>query len=363
MSNAIEHFSRTRVGNTTLQVMADTQRNLARLIREEELVIRRYVRWGAWPHKSVNVFVFEDLQPLVSQIKNAAVLSMVVAEDIDRRPMVNVYDAADPAECTVFVNRHALEEDGVWSDALALRALLAHEHAHPLAENETVRAARELSVEVAAESPASQAAIGKILHLLADRLCLHAPQEVFANEIAIRAGFGDALFHLDKGAVEKARLGVAKRASLVQSLDKQVSGGKLNADQVASLLLVGDLQAYLGFALETAPFLSAGDRSQADALEAALREGVWSRVDPAVMPLYEKLRDRYRRLRGDFSPAEMKTWASEATALLTDALREKNLRVRFDLAPRRSARERSRERRLESAPAHGDGLEHVRGSP
>ena len=44
MSNAIEHFSRTRVENTTLQVMADTQRNLARLIREEESVIRQYVR-------------------------------------------------------------------------------------------------------------------------------------------------------------------------------------------------------------------------------------------------------------------------------------------------------------------------------
>jgi len=363
VSNAIEHFSRTRVENTTLQVMADTQRNLARLIREEESVIRHYVRLGTWPHKSVNVFVFEDLQPLVSQIKNAAVLSTVVAEDINRRPMVNVYDAADLTECTVFVNRRALKEDGVWGDALALRALLAHEHAHPLSENETVHAARELSVEVAAENPASQEAIGKILHLLADRLCVHAPQEVFANEIAIRAGFGDALFHLDMGAVEKARLGVAKRASLVQGLDKQVRDGKLNADQVACLLLVGDLQACLGFALETAPFLSAGRRSQADALDAALRDGVWGRLDPAVLPLYEKLRDHYLQLRGDFGLAEVKTWASEATALLADVLREKNLHVRFDLAPRRSARERSRERRLESAPVHGGAPEHVRGSP
>jgi hypothetical protein len=226
-----------------------------------------------------------------------------------------------------------------------------------------VHAARELSVEVTAESPASQAAIGKILHLLADRLCVHAPQEVFANEIAIRAGFGDALFHLDKGAVGKARLGVAKRASLVQSLDKQVGDGKLNAEQVASLLLVGDLQAYLGFALETAPFLSAGRRYQADALEAALREGVWSRVDPAVMPLYEKLRDHFRQLRGDFKPTQVKAWASEATALLAGVLGEKNLHVRFDLAPRRSARERSRERQSESAPVHGGAPEHVRGSP
>lgn len=363
MSNAIEHFSRTRVENTTLQVMADTQRNLARLIREEESVIRHYVRLGTWPHKSVNLFVFENLQPLVSQIKNAAVLTSVVAEDIDRRPMVNVYDAADLTECTVFVNRRVLKQEGVWSDALALRALLAHEHGHPLAENETVHAAREFSVEVAAESRAPKAAIAGILHLLADRLCVHAPQEVFANKIAIRAGFGDALFHLDKGAVEKARLGVAKRASLVQGLDRQARDGKLTAAQVAALLLVGDLQAHLGFALETAPFLSAGHRRQAEALEAALSEGVWTHLDPAVMPLYERFRDHYRQLRGDLNPAEVKAWASEAVAFLADVLREKNLRVRFDLVRTRSGQKRPREPRSEAMAVHDSAFEHDGGSP
>ena len=118
MSNAIEHFSRTRVENTTLQVIADTQRNLDRLIREEGEVIRDYVRLGTWPHSSVNMFVVENLQPLVAQIKSAALLSSVVADDIDRRPMVNVYDAADLSECTVFVNRGALERDGIWNDVL-----------------------------------------------------------------------------------------------------------------------------------------------------------------------------------------------------------------------------------------------------
>lgn len=363
MSNAIEHFSRTRVENTTLQVMADTQRNLARLIREEEAVIRRYVRLGNWPHKSVNMFVFEDLQPLVSQIKNAALLPLVVAEDIDRRPMVNVYDAADLTECTVFVNRRALKEEGVWSDALALRALLAHEHAHPLAENKTVHAARALSVEVAAESRTPKAAIGEILHLLADRLCVHAPQEVFANEIAIRAGFGDALFHLDKGAVEKARLGVAKRASLVHGLDRQARDGKLNNDQVAALLLVGDLQAHLGFALETAPFLAAGQRRQAEALEAALSAGVWPHLDPAVMPLYERFRDHYLKLRGDLTPAAVKAWASEAVALLADVLRERNLRVRFDLTGPRSGSSRPHAPRSSPVAPHGSAFEHNGSSP
>ena len=156
MSNAIEHFSRCRVENTTLQVMADLQRDLDRLIREEQSVIRHYVRLGNWPHKQVNMFVFENLQPLVAQIKGATALSSVIANDIDRRPMVNVYDSADLTECAVFVNRGALERDGVWHDDVALRALLAHEHGHPLAENETVRGARELSVEVAVESPMSR---------------------------------------------------------------------------------------------------------------------------------------------------------------------------------------------------------------
>jgi hypothetical protein len=81
------------------------------------------------------------------------------------------------------------------------------------------------------------------------------------------------------------------------------------------------------------------------------------------MPLYEKLRDHFRQLRGDFKPTQVKAWASEATALLAGVLGEKNLHVRFDLAPRRSARERSRERQSESAPVHGGAPEHVRGSP
>ena len=363
MSTAIEHFSRTRVENTTLQVIADSQRDLARLIHEEESVIRQYVHLGKWPHTSVNLFVFEDLQPLVSQIKNAALLSSVIAEDIDRRPMVNIYDATDLTECTVFVNRRALNDDELWDDALALRALLAHEHAHPLSENPTVQAARDLSVEVTTESRTVKAAVGGILHLLADRLCVHAPQEVFANELVIQAGFGDVLFHLDKGVVDKAVAGVAKRASLVRGLDRQVADGKLTADQMAMLLLVGDLQAYLALALETAPFLFAECHSEAEALETALREGIWARLDPAVMPLYERFRDHYRQLKGDLDPAEVKSWAGEALAFLGEALRARSLDVRFGLVPARSRQKRSREPRSNSRTAQNDIAQHEEGSP
>jgi hypothetical protein len=363
MSNAIEHFSRTRVENTTLQVIADTQRNLDRLIREEETVIRRYIRLDTWPHNSVNMFVVENLQPLVAQVKSAAVLSSVVADDIDSRPMVNIYDAADLAECTVFVNRRVLEKEGIWNDATSLRALLAHEHGHPLVENETVRAARGLSVEVTAESRTSTTAIVGVLHLLADRLCIHSPQEVFANEIAIRAGFGDALFHLDMGVVERARFGVAKRASLVRDLEKRAKVGKLTAVQVAALLLVGDLQAYLGFALETAPFLRAGHRQQAQALEAALVEGVLCHLDPAAPQLYEKFRDHYLQLRTDFTLAEMKVWSSAALGLLADAIAQRHLQLRFSVVRTHPTAKPRRQSRLGHASGVHNSIEHDGGSP
>lgn len=351
MTNAIEHFSRHRVDSTTLQVMADAQHDLARLVDEEQAVIRQYAHAGRWPHRRVNLFVLEDLKPLVSQIKNVSAMSSVVADDIDRRPMVNVYDAADLTECAVFVNRSALDEDGVWRDGVALRALLAHEHGHPLAENATVHAARALSVEVAVGNGAATRGVAQVLHLLAERLCLHAPQEVFANETAIRAGFGDALFHLDSGVVEKARLGVAARPALVRRLDKQAKDGELTAERAAALLLVGDLQAHLPLALETAPFFRAGHLQQGEALEAALFRGVLTHLDVAAMRLYEEFRDHYLRLREDLVPAEMRTWAADALGFLAHALEASNLPVQFELAQPGSAKTKRRQSRPGRAAA------------
>lgn len=330
MLNAIEHFSRTRVGNTTLQVMSDRQRDLDRLIEEEEAVIESYVRLGTWPHRSVNLFVLDDLLPLVAQIKGAAASSSIIADDIDRRPMVIIYDAALRTECTIFVNRGVLERDGAWRDRGSLRALLAHEHAHPLAENKAVRAARALAVEVDGSGTA-WTTVQPIVHLLADRLCLHAVQEVFANEIAITAGFADVLFRLDREIVEKACAGVRQRPLLVAGLDRQVADGTLNADQAAALLLVGDLQAHLLFALETAPFARAGRLSEVAALEARLDEAVWPDVDPAAHDLYVMLRDHYCRLKPDVSAAAVERWAREALAWLSDVLGQRRLAVRLNV--------------------------------
>jgi hypothetical protein len=352
MTNAIEHFSRHRVENTILQVMADRPCDVDRLIREEEAVIRHYVRLGNWPHQRVNMFVLEDLQPLVLQIKGATALSTVVANDIDRRPMVNVYDADDLAECAVFVNRGALEHDGLWHDDVALRGLLAHEHGHPLAENETVQAARALSVKVTVDGPIATA-VAPVIDLLADRMCVHAPQEVFANEMAVRAGFGNALFHLDRKMVDKAKLSVVWRSSLAQNLEQRVVARKLSAEHAAALLLVGDLQAHLVFALEIAPFLRAERRHQAEALEAALVEGVLSHVDPAALSLYEQCRDHYLLLRTDWTAGETKKWSGEALDILSGGLRKQHLQVRFALVGHSTARRRRPSRAEPTAVARG----------
>jgi hypothetical protein len=132
-------------------------------------------------------------------------------------------------------------------------------------------------------------------------------------------------------AVGKARLAVANRPLLVRSLDEQVSQGKLSAEEQASLLLVADMQAHLIFALETAPFLRAGELGKARALEAALAEGVWRHLDPKVVRLYEALRDHYLGLTDDLTPRKMKAWAEEALAFLAAALRETGPHIQFNL--------------------------------
>ncbi len=149
----------------------------------------------------------------------------------------------------------------------------------------------------------------------------------------------------------------------MQGLEKRAKDGKLTAVQVAGLLLVGDLQAYLGFALETAPFLRADHRQQAQALEAALIEGVLCHLDPAAPLLYEKFRDHYLRLRTDFTPAEMKVWSSEALGLLADAIQQRHLPLRFSLVRTDSAAKPRRQSRMAPTSIVHSSIGHDGGSP
>ncbi len=149
----------------------------------------------------------------------------------------------------------------------------------------------------------------------------------------------------------------------MRGLEKRAKDGKLTVVQVTALLLVADLQAYLGFALETAPFLRAQCRREAQALEAALIEGVLCHLDPAALRLYEKFRDHYLRLGTDLAPAEMKAWSAEALGFLADAIRERHLQLGFSLVRTPSAAKPQRRSRMEQASRAHSSIEHERGSP
>jgi hypothetical protein len=180
MARTVRHFSLHRITGarpglgegTELRVVADVEEGVLPLIEMETAVIRGYARQEHWPHRWVTLFVLEDLQPLVRQLRLGAApaslttlspalghppggelakgqpLSPESAAALEYRPVVNVYDLADLTGCNIFANRRAMVEQGYWDDPLALRGLLAHEHAHPLAENETARASRRLKLEL-----------------------------------------------------------------------------------------------------------------------------------------------------------------------------------------------------------------------
>jgi hypothetical protein len=150
---------------------------------------------------------------------------------------------------------------------------------------------------------------------------------------------------------------------LKQGLEQQVLQQKLSADHAAALLLIGDMQAHLAFALETAPFLRAGHRQQGAALEAALIEGVLSYLDPAVLRLYKKFCDHYLQLKADMSPAGLEAWSKAALGFLADALWERKLPVRFAVVRARSGgKPRPLSRRGRPLGVR-NSLEHEGGSP
>ena len=156
----VKHFSLHRIVETELRVVSDVEAGVLPVIQVEEAVIRDYARREVWPHRWVTLFVLQDLQPLVRQLTPSPALPLPGggnslppggAAALEHRPVVNVYDLADPAGCYIFVNRKAMMKEGYWDDALAIQGLLAHEHAHPLAENEATRSSRCLHMELSPE--------------------------------------------------------------------------------------------------------------------------------------------------------------------------------------------------------------------
>jgi len=378
MARTVKHFSLHRIAGVELRVVADVEDGVLLVIQVEEAVIRGYACQETrflqengfltrpWPHRWVTLFVLQDLQPLVRQLRpsereaggvereanaphstlhDPRTLPPGGAAALNHRPVVNVYDLADPAGCHVFVNRQAMVKEGYWDDALAIQGLLAHEHAHPLAENETTRSSRCLQVELliadGSQRPLSighrpsaisyQPKVHRLLTLLADKLCLYAPRELFANEITIRSGFGEALLHLDRCTIAHASYGVAGRGELLRQLQQEVTQGNLTPTAAEVLLLIGDLKGYLDLALEVAPFYRAGKESDAQKLEAALEMAIFPHLEPQVGRAYTALRQQYIALRADLTPAELTAWGEGVLDVLAKALVEKGLALQYRL--------------------------------
>jgi hypothetical protein len=353
MIEAIEHVSRHHLSGGELQVVADAEKGVEALIEAEKRVTSGFLQHGGWPHKRVNLFVFQSLQPLMERMSLNAPLSAAGARELDHAPMVHVYDEDDLEECSIFVNRALMVQHGVWEDVLALEGLLAHEHAHPMAENAASRAARALrmrlvTIDVASRKPGRAASrapsslgSGRIAEVgysrlvrpgaavrrlvagslanLAQDLCIKAPHEVFANEYAIRAGFGAGLERLSQLSLSHGRSGMVERVSLSDRLRAEVNERRLSEQEMSALLLAASAEAHLRVALEIAPFIRAGRLDEARAVEALAEAEVFSHVEPEIGVLVRALCDSYQLLKPDMDLVSARDWAGSAFLPIIEA--------------------------------------------
>ena len=337
MARAVKHFDLHQVADTELRVVSDVESGVLEVIQAEDTVVRGYVESGLWRHSWVDLFILQDLQSLAGQLGGAGGLPPGGSQALDHRPVVNAYDLADLSGCHVFVNQKVMLKEGYWDDPAAVRALLAHEHAHPLSENEATRASRALRLRMTAGTEAGTATAAAPLSLdalvaaLAEKLCCYAPREIFANDLTIAGGFAEDLFHLDGRVVAAAAQGVLARGDLVSHLQSEVEQGRLAAGEAALLLLVGDLRGYLDLALETAPFYRTGRAEQAVQLEAVLFKDVFPCLEPQVEGVYGDLKGLYLELRPDLTVVALASWGRRVLECLAEALHERGMEPGFSL--------------------------------
>jgi hypothetical protein len=355
MPGSVKHFSLNRICGTELRVISDVETEVLPVVQVEETVIRSYAHSERWPHRWVTLFILQNLEPLMRQLRARSgaphpssfggALPPGGVAALKFRPVINVYDLADLGSCHVYVNRAAMVKEGYWNDLPAIEALLAHEHAHPLVEGETNRASRRLQVQVSRDSAQSTATstsaltselalnspdrVCRLLALLAEKLCVYAPREVLANELTISSGFGDCLLYVDQGNVANASRSLAGRADLQGQLRSQVAQGKLTVAEADLLLLIGDLRGYLELALEIAPFYCTGRDSDARGLEETLQTQVFPRLKPQVALAYAALRDQYVALRADLTLPELAAWSRAVLRILADALAGSGPAIQF----------------------------------
>jgi hypothetical protein len=341
----VKHFALHRIAGTELRVVSEVEMGVLRLIEMEEAVIQGYTACQRWPHRCVTLFVLNDLQPLVRELRSGAQLPPGEIGTLDSRPLVNVYDLADLRTCHVFVNEQVMAKEGYWDDATMVKALLAHEHSHPIAENATTRLFRQLRLQLSltggGRRPATSsqpapaedydAQLLRVLTGLAEKLCLYAPREIFANEITIQSNFGEALLHLNRLNVGNAVRSIAGRDDLLEQLQKKVAQGQLDSATADVLLLAGDLNGYLDLALEIVPFYRTGQETSARELEAALKTIIFPRLEPQVSQVYVQLCCLYLSLNADMNTSESLAWSREVLSSLTSALAERGVTMHYNL--------------------------------
>ena len=359
MAGSIKHFSLHHIAGTELRAVSNVEVGVLRLIEVEEAVIRGYAEQSLWPHKQVTLFILQDLSPLVRQLSLGGDLSSLDAsgrslppggiEALNEWPVVNVYDVSDPVACHIFVNKQVMVKEGYWNDCLIMQGLLAHEHAHPLVDNETTRASSHLQVEVWLQSrrpaggrggtrtgdtllwtDARQSSVHSLLTLLAHKLCLYAPREVLSNEVVIQGGFAEALLRLVRRNLENARLGLAGRGDVRLQLQEEIAQGKLNQAAADLLLLIADLRGYLEMALEIAPFYRTGREADGQELEKLLETQVFPHLEPEVPQAYAALRQQYIALGTNLVPPEVVKWSQGVLSILAGALAT-SLEVQYHL--------------------------------
>jgi hypothetical protein len=329
MRRTVKHVELHRIGTTELRVVSDVDTGETAVVQAEEAVIRAYMQRGNWPHRLVSLFILNDLQPLARQVASSA-LPPGGAAALDTRTVINLYDLANPGACHVFVNQQMMIKEGYWEDMLAVRGLLAHEHAHPLAENATTRASRALGVDLALDQkPTEQhVRLEGLLARLVEQLCITSPREIFTNLLAITSGFDQAMLHLNQRNVANALTSMEGRTKLRERLTQDVAQGLRPAEGVGQLLLAGDLEGYCGLAMELAPFDRAGLPAAANALADVLEQELFPQLEPQFAPTFAAIRQLYADLPADMAPADLRVWCQQVAELIVGAMREQGLVLR-----------------------------------
>jgi hypothetical protein len=342
MNRLLKHFRLRRVAGTELRVVSDMESGLGPLIDIEEEVIEKYAATPRWRQEVVTLFVLKDLEPLVRQLSEEAALPPGGLTVLGQRPIVNVYDLESPGSCHVFINQRAMEKEGYWDDREAVKGLLAHEHAHPLSECETTQSARRLQVDLSsdgvqplfpsqAQEKEWQTKVERLLAVVVDKLCLYAPREVFANDVAIQSNFTAPLLYLDKKNVLGAAKGVRSKGALRQRLQEEVERASLTPAGADLLLVIADMHGHLDLAMETASFYRQDKVTEAEELEEMLFAGVMPYLEPPVAEAYPRLRDQYVQLPQDASPEELVQFEKSLLGVLAAVLKEKGLRLEYNL--------------------------------